>query len=648
MATFPSNSSTDADSPAALPLVGAPHLNLTSTLLDAAMQAQRSGTLEDLVRKHPLAARWVMRKHWRVICGTAGDALPAEPLPWVAGQLLRWLVTQLRPDAEPSFSGFGDEAWLQFHGWRPMLAVASHVGLLVVPDFPRQYRRHVGEAPLDNLCGLWRVDSSTLYRLLEKGRQTMTAVLVESKPNTARRQALRALVASEIYARQSLDTDALRQAWHRRQREAMRRALDPASTLWHCWFGADYSGFVELLFKHAAQLAVEPETDALANRIDEADISIRVRVDLWLARGALARARNVPEQELRAYEQARQVAKSSSDPLLLGIIYSALGKFFEPRDADRAFACYQDSADFLRGLAPKGNDTQALAHFVTTYARLAWLYLLRNDPRSKAVLDRAEELRASFRVPEEVLGVLEQVWGQYWRRAGDSDRSIEHRYRALNIFERLADHRSTMAAYVNIGFDLAARGDYDRAIDLSNRVLQAALHGEVDSEVVVSAHLNLGATHFWKRDFGSAIAAYRTALDQSLAHGLRLHAFRARYNLAEAHYSRFRAEASPEDESAGDDYVAAVLAATDSESIRSVVDAARLLKSELLGHSPTTEHNRLIPGESAIHFDELTEIHRQREILAVPADPESHAQAHLVIARAYAAIAAKDAKPRWP
>jgi tetratricopeptide (TPR) repeat protein len=523
-----------------------------------------------------------------------------------------------------------------------MLAVASHMGLLAIPDFPRHYRRHIGEAPLDNLCGLWRVDSSTLYRLLEKGRQTMASVLVESKPNAARRQALREWVASDIYARESLDTDLLRRAWHRRQREAMRRTLDPASALWHRWAGFDYAGFVEVLFRHAAQLAVEPETDALANRIDEADISIRVRVDLWLARGALARTRNLPEQELRAYEQAREVAKSSSDPLMLGIAYSALGKFFEPRDADRAFACYQDSADFLRGLSPKGDDTRALAHFVTTYARLAWLYLLRNDPRSKAVLDRAEELRTCFSVPDEVLGVLEQVWGQYWRRAGDSERSLEHRYRALNIFERLADHRSTMAAYVNIGFDLAARGDYDRATDLSNRVLQAALHGEVDAEVVVGAHSNLGATHFWKRDFDLAITQYRTALERSLAHGLRLHAFRARYNLAEAHYSRFRDDARPEDEIAGDEYVSEVMAATESESIRSVVEAARLLKSELLGHSPITEQNRLISGESAIHFDELSEIHRQREILAVPADPESHAQAHLIIARAYATIAAKE------
>jgi len=90
--------------------------------------------------------------------------------------------------------------------------------------------------------------------------------------------------------------------------------------------------------------------------------------------------------------------KRADDQLLKGIAYGALGKFHEPRDADRAFACYQDSAEFLRDVEPGGADALAIEHTLTTLVRLAWLYVLRNDARGKAVLDRAEALRAASQV----------------------------------------------------------------------------------------------------------------------------------------------------------------------------------------------------------------------------------------------------------
>ena len=44
---------------------------------------------------------------------------------------------------------------------------ATAHGYLAVPDFPRVYRRRNGEAALDNLCGLWNVGASTVYRSLK-------------------------------------------------------------------------------------------------------------------------------------------------------------------------------------------------------------------------------------------------------------------------------------------------------------------------------------------------------------------------------------------------------------------------------------------------------------------------------------------------
>jgi tetratricopeptide (TPR) repeat protein len=621
------------------------HVGLVPVLLDAALQAQRQGSLEELVRKNPLAARWMMRKHLRVLRGTAGDVLPRDALPQASSVLLSWLVTQLRPDGQTSFEDISEEAWLNLPGWRPALALASHLGLVDVPDFPRHHRRSNNEGALDNLCGLWNLDASTLYRILEKARHNIGQLLMHTSPNDALRTSLREWTVKLLYEQTGSDDRAKahveREHWHSRQARRELNLGDPVSALWHLTRANDPIAFIRLLSKVAPVVAHDVETDTLVDCVGALALAPTDLVHLSLARAALARTRNQPERELRAYEEARQVAQDTADLLLLGVVYSAMGKFYEPRDADRAFACYQDSAEFLRDLGPEQDDVQAIEHFVTTFARLAWLYLLRNDVRSKAVLDHAESLRNQFRVPDHVLGMLEQVWGQYWRRAGNSARSLEHRFRALNVFERLGDQRSVIAAYVNIGFDLAALGDHERAIEYSNRILAAARLGTVDAEFLVDAHINLGATHYWRGDPSAAISEYLAALDKSEIAGLGLHSFRTRYNLAEVHYSRFRDHGEEPDEVLGDAYISQAIAKAGAEVAQSAIKSAMQLKSELLKEK-TPDPNRFIPHEDAVHFDELSEIHSQRDILAVPADPESHAQAHLVIARAYATIAAKE------
>ncbi len=620
----------------------AAHVALAQALLDAALQAQRTGTLADLVRQRPRAARWMLRRHTRLMVGTAGDALPAERLPQLALWMLRWLVTQLRPDAGPDFNTIHEDAWLRLSGWRPVLVMASYAGFVQVPDFPRVYRRHSGEAALDNLCGLWGVGPSTLYRMLDRARQTMAQTLLDDAPDAVRRLSLRQLVTDQCHLLQQGSSEALRQGWHQRQARSAQALRDPASQLWHCWQAGDVAAFVECLRRHAGALASEPDVQAMVERVAALDLQPRTMVDLCLARAALARTRNQADRELRAYERALQVAQAADSPLLLGIVHSALGKYFEPRDADRAFACYQDSADFLRGLDVDSEDTATLEHAVTTLARLAWLYLQRNDARSKAVLDRAEDLCTRFRVPDDAQGMLEQVWGEYWRRAGDLPRSIEHRYRALNIFERLGDERSVLATQLNLVPVLGERGDYTKAVACAQRIFDAARVRVVEPALLASTHLNLGTVHFWRGDTNAALVQYQAALDQSLQAGLRLHTFRAHYNLAEAFYVRCRDTGHLDDERQGDAHVQQALAAPESDSSPSAIESARKLKEEVLGARRVAEPERLLSGDTAVHFEELALVQRKRQLLAVPAAARQHAEAHLAIATAYAAIAAKE------
>ena len=233
-------------------------IELAATLLEHAIQAERSGTLAELVRQRPRAAQWLVRRWLPVLRGAAGDALADDDLPRAAAWLLRWAVTQLRPDAAPRLDGLDDEIWLQRHGWRPFVAMAGHLGHLVIPDFPRHYRRRPGESALDNLCGLWGVQPSTLYRVLERARQTMAALAVDSAPDAARCLALRQWAAGQALP-------ACRPPMRPRgpngtcvRRSALRRGATPRPSCGTAHRRSDLDGFTRALVGHAAALAAAP------------------------------------------------------------------------------------------------------------------------------------------------------------------------------------------------------------------------------------------------------------------------------------------------------------------------------------------------------------------------------------------------------
>jgi tetratricopeptide (TPR) repeat protein len=624
---------------------------LAEHLIDQALNATRTGTLAELLRTRPRAARWLMRRWLAVAAGAAGDAFDgAHRLDALAAAMLRWLVTQLRPDLEPGFDGIDREAWLNQVPWRPMLAVACHYLGVAVPEFRDRYRRSSGEAGLENLCGLWGVGPSTFYRYVDRARRQMAQIALEPPASVPRRMALRRFMQADAHQRLGLRDDAGRRAWHARQADRALARRDLASTLWHQLQAGDAAGMVAVLRDHASALAGEPEVDALIERVAVAGLPVRQQFDLCLARAGLARARHATERELAAYEDALRYAHAAQDRLLMGIAYSALGRYHDPRDADRALSCYQDSVTFLSGEILDAGDVQTIEQVLTTMVRLAWLYVARNDPRARAVLDEAECVRARGTVPDGVLGMLEQTWGEYWRQTGDLRAALEHKHRALNIFERLGDRRSVLVTQLNLGLLYGETRDFDRAISYSKGVAKAAEERSVEPAIGVSSHGNLGAIYSWADRLDDAIAHYRLALERAKKSDLRLHANRTHHNLAEAYYKRFRQARNPEDERLGDLHAQAVLSAPLAECSAALVEATRRLKQETLA-GEALEHqappqgqarDRMIPQEAAVHFESMSEIQRHRATLALALPPEAHVRARLAIANAYLAISTQE------
>lgn len=608
-------------------------------MLDAALSALRMGTLDMLIRQRPQAARWLMRPLLPVLAGTAGDAtLNLHDSTEVASLLLRWLVSQLRPDQEPSLERISDDAWIKLQAWRPMLAVMCHYRMADVPAFPGHYRRRTDEAAVDNLCGLWDVGPSTFYRYVERGKNQMARLLRDASQSVTLRLTLRRYVLDEIVRADVVASQEALLRWHLQQVEACRGRNDAVSALWHALQVRDGELAADILSRHAAALAAEPETDALVERAAATQMTLAARVHLWLGRAALSRTRNAIDREQSALERALQFAIESGDPLLLGSAYAALARFQEPRDADRAFACYEDSARYLLAADPEHRDIATVAQYMTTLVRMAWMHVLRNHPQAQSMLERAEALRSAHVVPEDIVGMLEQSWGEFWRIAGDMSRALQAKHRALNIYQRLGDQRSVLVTYLNLIMLHGEAKELDKAQAYARKVFEVAERTPVEPAIIVSTHGNLAAAYVWAQDYGRAIDEYRAALARALAANLRLHANRTRMNLASAYYRRLVETGDTSFETLGDAELEAFFQTPTSERTPSLTETARNLKAEVLGEREEHSIDRLLSNESAEHFDEMASIDRQRLLLKTDASPEAHVRARLAIANAYLAI----------
>jgi tetratricopeptide (TPR) repeat protein len=619
---------------------------VAEALVGAALAAHKAGALDAWLQRHRRVRRWLADHWFTLLTGAAGDAMrPDNSGARAAEALLHWALAQLRPDRGGETSPIDRAAWLERTSWRPMLALMCQFGLAPVPEFRDRYRPHPDEAAASQLCGLWAVGPSTFYRYLEKGKRALAALLREPPQGAALRLSLRE--AGRQHAYRALDA-ALHEAearhgWHRRQATDALARNDAVAALFHLRHAGDPTAFIEVLGRHGVTLAHDPVTDLLLDALWTDTPRTPDRFALLLALAGLARTRGDAGRELGAYQQALRLATDANDSLRLGIAYGALGKFYEARDPDRAFACYQDSADHLWRSGVADDDAaqqQVIDEFVTTLVKLAWLYVLRNDPRSRAVLDRAEALRAQRDLSAPTVALLEQTWGEYWRRAGDIGRALEHKHRALNLYERLNDRPAVLKTCSNLGLIYGEARDFERAIGYSQRVLALAGTLTVEPEIVASTHLNLGVTYFWQGEYERAAQAYETALAIAQRASLRLLVRRAHYNLAEVCYLRFRQTRAVADEVQGDAHSAAAIAAEPGDPAHQ--EATRQLKREILGPDEDRAYDRLLPQEFAAHYLEMAEVQRQRAVLAVPVAPETQARAHLAVAQAYLSISVKE------
>lgn len=617
--------------------------NAIEALLIAGLSDLRHGRVTALAPRHRRLKQALDRSPLNTLAGTMGDLLPgAERDAEGIRILLQWAIEQLRPDRRPGLDGIDEHAWLHSTSWRPLLAMASHHGLLLIPDFSTRYRRRPAESPVENLCGIWSVGQSTVYRYLDKGRRQIVDLFEGGSISGEQLLSLRHAV--ETWLRKRPAPGAGWHAWHRTCADAclLRGAVSDA--IWHLSRSEELDALLDILRRHASEAADSRETDALLAEIESTkDLSIDKRIELDLRRGLLWHSRHDVERESEVLGRALRAAELRRDPYLLGITQAAMARFFEERDRDRAIASYEEGLVYLKQvieLPAHPNRNRAANEYASCVVHLAWLFLRRNNPKAKTLLEQFAHIDADTQLEAATIGALEQTWGEYWRCVGNPRRALEHKHRALAIFERIGDQRSTLSTYNNLSLIYSDSKEFEQAIEYGSMVVAAAGRLSVEPELLSSVHCNLGVAYFSLGKLEQAISHYESSRAVAEQAGLRSLLVVTQYNLAEAHYERYKHYGDPQDERLGDGYAAAAARLSREDKAHAQAEAAQGLKREILGTGEGPD--RLLPTEHAAHFAEMAEIERLRVGLALPQAIEEQVRTHLAIARAYLSIATKE------
>lgn len=605
--------------------------------------ALRQGSLTSISDRHKHLRGTLHRAWLEPVIGALGDALPATEIGAEATRtLLTWSVAQLRPDGREGLDQIDETAWLHSTSWRPLLTMACHLGLLQVPHFPQRYRRRQDEPALENLCGIWAVGPSTVYRYLDKARRQCTDLFSVDGARGPQRLGLRRAAAFRL-AGMPAPAEGW-EHWHRSQAQRALLGACIADGLWHFHAAGDAEAILDALKRFGPEAAASSETDALlAGWESSGALSTEQRIELLLRRGAMGRFRHDQPLAEEVFVRALRTAESLGDPLYIGITQAALGRHLEERDRDRSIGLYEDSLRWLRkviGEPQAQGKHRAVNEYAECIVHLAWLHLRRNNPQARTLLEQVPAATGTVVLDEHILASMEQTWSEYWRCNGDPKRALEHQHRALAIQVRLSDQRAILNTYRNLSLLYSDAREFGLAREYGMRVVTASRESAIEPEVLAGAYGNLGVASFSLGDIDGAIAHYRRALEIEEQSGLSSHLIISHYNLAEASYERFKRGGDPADERQGDHHVAAAVRLSTDGNAHAQADAARSLKREVLGTGDGPD--RLLPTEHAAHFAEMAEIERLRLGLALPQSAEQRVRAHLAIARAYLTIATKE------
>lgn len=609
-------------------------LAATRTFVDIALKNYKNGT--ELISDHPdgITEQTLSRQLTVPIHKVAGSWLRTQESLSVTAILLRWGISQLRPDKMPSLMIQDEVLWLGSTNWRPVLALMSHYGFVAIPRFPHRHFHRLNDSALDTLCSLWEIGNSTFYRYLDRAKRKLAQLFYEQYLDGRYTDSLQMFVMEMIYQSQGLSTHEVQVAWHQQQGSHFQQQGSYAAAIWHWRQSQDYDLINQLLSRHLTTIAHDPTIDPEIVALLTTPIGFRHKVNLLLTLATFYEARNEDENVRHMYQEA--VRAAAQDKGCMAAVYSQLGRYYESRDNNRAMTYYQDSLILFTEAAASEYEDE----YMQALIRLGWLYTMGNDPRAEAILTQA-----SARQPDTasiIRAELEQAWGEYHRRTGHLSQAIENRLRALNTYQLLENEPGIITSYLNLILLYGESKNFLQAFHYHTEIRRLAQQAIIPPTLLTSADINLGIAYFWQDDYEGAIRYYTLGLQQASGASLVQDMGRAHYNLAEVYYQLFLRSGDPHNEQKGDVHIAAAIELFLAGHFAVELEFARQLKQEILTGQKEADEQHLLPQEKALYIAETLTIEKNRQQLEGNPDPEQQVRAHIAIAKAYLSISIKE------
>jgi tetratricopeptide (TPR) repeat protein len=615
-------------------------------VVETVLEAHRGNVLLGLAQKRRTLVKGLHRRYLRSFTLVPNESsLPTERLDEQIRVFLRWAVGHLRPDGAKLDAEIPSHIWLHHTQWRPFIALACFYGFLPVPAFKNRYIAIANAPVAEHIIGLWDIAPSSFYRYVERGRAALVELLGRWPPTPPILvQLIDVVQQHEISSLAQSDQTQLHE-WHAAQAKKTLLQNNPRLALWHLSNTNNTSAVLQFIGRYAVPLAGDPCTDLIIHGFIERDACPEKDVRGHLALAILERIRGADVLEHRHMVHALNVASADNNPGLLALVYSATGRFYESRDIDRAMSNLRQGIAYFEQIpiAHVESSREISQSHAITLIRLGWLYLTRNDPRAREILQRAGTRLDRAAAPDETTALLYQAEAELSRRDGRTDEALEAMHLALAAYERAGNLLQQLRVSSNLSLLFGEKKDLVRAKAYAQKVFDVAHSKALDPDTVASTHLNLGGAYFWSEDYSLAIEHYLAANTISEDAKLTTVSGRAHYNLAEAYYQRYKLRGNSCDEQDGDTHAAASAAIWKQSNDLGALAATNNLKETVAGTRDTLVYDQMLPDELATHFQQMGQIQRMRQSLAGEAlNATEKIEAHLSIARAYAEIAAKE------
>ena len=555
---------------------------------------------------------------------------------------IHFVSTKIRPDRKYGNTAIPSSVWIENTNWRRFLAFYSYAGLIKIPDLQGRYYRTAGDGIVDNLCGIWSIGPSTVYRYIERAKEELVVCmhLIQSDSNeiTNFMNFLIANIDSLGITKESISrTSILEKLNNYRIREA-------------CWYSKTIEDY-ELIHHISSKFNLEIAASGISNWLFHSNNTLNINptsfIFLKLSESLINQALGNAESENSCLFEALKTAHAVNSKLLTAVIQSAISQLLLTRNPSESEARGKIAIQMLSQLQP---DQLTSFEFIDVNSeltlirlRLAWIRIRQGDQAGKLLYQEATEHAKSKKISHIAQATLHIVKAEILRREGLISAALDEEQFGLLELEEAGHTYALLQSYNNLGLLSAQSGNPDLGISYCLKVIKKINSLGVEAPIKESTLSNLSIAYMLKGDFTEAITHLTDALALSDSFGRHTYTLAIHYNLAECHYNLYRLNNEIIHIKQGDAHKRSAERLASQLKMPAALEATQELRKSILGDISIVDKFIIADDHGDAHQNES--INKLRESLALTNSAVDIADIQISLATAYVklAVSSRDA-----